>query len=115
MTKFVSITNRYPMERKVSSFSSLFLSSSDSILYIVSSINHFFPFSLDKNCYYNRIHLIFLEQNPSISSFDVYRPSWEYLKDSQKFQSIIVALKTAPYVALKNGNKNSDSALKNGN
>ena len=51
---------------------------------------------LDRNSYYNRIHLIFLEQNPSINSFDLYRPAWEFLKDSAKFQSITMALKAAP-------------------
>jgi hypothetical protein len=32
--------------------------------------------------------LIFLEQNPEVKTFDLYRPSWEFLKDSPKFASI---------------------------
>jgi len=35
-----------------------------------------------------------LEQNPGVSSFDIYWPSWEFLnlKDSQKYLSITRAL-----------------------
>jgi hypothetical protein len=39
----------------------------------------------DQEAYYNRLHLIFLKENPSEKSFDVYRPSWEYLQDKPKF------------------------------
>ena len=45
----------------------------------------------DNERYYNRLHLIFLEQNPDVKSFDLYRPSWEFLKDSPKFRSITMA------------------------
>jgi hypothetical protein len=41
---------------------------------------------------YNRLHLIFIEQYPEVKSFDIYHPSWEYLKDAPKFQSIIIEL-----------------------
>ena len=50
---------------------------------------------IDADRYYNRIHLIFLQQNPDVKSFDIYRPSWEFLKDSAKFQSICIALQVA--------------------
>jgi hypothetical protein len=36
--------------------------------------------------------MIFLQQSPGVSSFDIYRPSWEFLKDSPKFMSITRAL-----------------------
>ncbi len=39
----------------------------------------------DREEYYNRIHLIFLKENPTEKSFDIYRPSWEYLVDKHKF------------------------------
>jgi hypothetical protein len=39
--------------------------------------------------------MIFLEQNPTISSFDIYRPSWTFLNDSSKFTSITRALTSA--------------------
>ncbi len=47
--------------------------------------------------------MFFLEQNPSINSFDLYHPTWEYLKDSAKFQSITVALKSGPHAAESKG------------
>ena len=58
----------------------------------------FFLLLKDSDHYYDRIHLIFLEQNPSISSFDIYRPSWEYLKDCPKYISISKALQSNPVV-----------------
>jgi hypothetical protein len=65
-------------------------------LFICStSISIFFSVS-DCNHSYIRVHLIFLEQNPALSSFDLYRPAWEFLKNSAKFQSITMALKAAP-------------------
>jgi len=70
---------------------------------------------LDRNSYYNRIHLIFLEQNPSINSFDLYRPAWEYLKDSAKFQSITVALKSAPHAAERKGKSDVSKELSESN
>jgi hypothetical protein len=33
-----------------------------------------------------------LDQKPGVSSLDIYQPSWEYLKDSQKFLSINQAM-----------------------
>lgn len=39
----------------------------------------------DKEAYYNRVHIIFLKENVSEKSFDIYRPSWEYLQDKPKF------------------------------
>jgi hypothetical protein len=45
----------------------------------------------DKERNYNRIHLIFLEQVPEVKSFDLYRPSWEFLENSPKFASITTA------------------------
>jgi len=39
----------------------------------------------DQEAYYNRVHLIFLRENEGEKSFAVYRPSWEYLKDTPKF------------------------------
>jgi len=50
--------------------------------------------------------LIFLEQNPAISSFDLYRPAREYLKDSAKFQYITIALKAAPHAVSKKHDNN---------
>ncbi len=47
------------------------------------------------------IHLIFLDENPDVTSFDLYRPSWEYLKDCTKFASITKELQTNPAVRLK--------------
>ena len=47
--------------------------------------------TLDRERYYNRIHLIFLHENKNVKSFDVYRPAWEYLKDTPKFISITTA------------------------
>jgi hypothetical protein len=46
--------------------------------------------------YYYRIHLVFLEQNPKIASFDMYRPSWEFLIKIPKFASISRALQPTP-------------------
>ncbi len=46
---------------------------------------------LDLERYYNRIHLIILEQVPDVKSFDLYRPSWEFLKNSPKFATITAA------------------------
>jgi hypothetical protein len=68
----------------------------DCCLYLVHQSQFVFFSVSDRNRYYNRVHLIFLEQNPAISSFDLYRPAWEFLKDSAKFQSITMALKAAP-------------------
>jgi hypothetical protein len=51
-----------------------------------------------------------LEQNRSVSSFDIYRPSWEYLKDCPKFLSISRALQANPVVRerkKKHGNEES--------
>jgi len=51
-----------------------------------------------------------LEQNRSINSFDIYRPSWEYLKDCPKFLSISRALQANPVVRerkKKHGNEES--------
>jgi len=49
------------------------------------------PFPSDAEQYYNCIHLMFLEQNPDVKSFDLYQPSWEYLKESAKFATICLA------------------------
>ena len=68
---------------------------------LIVLLNSFLLFSSDKERYYNRIHLIYLEQNPTVGSFDLYRPSWEYLKDSPKFASIMKALQTNPTVREK--------------
>jgi len=45
--------------------------------------------------------LIFLEQNPSVSCFNIYRPSWEYLQDCPKFTSFTRALASNPTVQKK--------------
>jgi hypothetical protein len=39
----------------------------------------------DLEAYYNCLHLIFLKENTSEKSFDIYHPSWEYLQDKPKF------------------------------
>jgi hypothetical protein len=39
---------------------------------------------------------MFLEQNPDVKSFDIYHPAWDFIKDQPKFQSILVALSSAP-------------------
>jgi hypothetical protein len=49
----------------------------------------------DKEQYYNRINLIFLEQVLEVKSFDLYRPSWEFLETSPKFASIATAYAAA--------------------
>ncbi len=55
-----------------------------------------YPFIFpDNNRYFNRLHLIFSEQNPDVKSFDLYRPSWEFLRDSPKFLSITMAQNAA--------------------
>jgi hypothetical protein len=54
--KFIGVTNRYPKKS-----------------------------GEDKEAYYNRVHIIFLKENSSKKSFDIYRPSWEYLQDKPKF------------------------------
>jgi hypothetical protein len=59
--------------------------------------------------------LIFLQQNPSINSFDLYHPAWEYLKDSAKFQSITVALKSAPHAAERKGKSDVSKELSESN
>jgi hypothetical protein len=56
---------------------------------------------VDCNHYYNKIHSIFLEKNPSTISFDLYRLAWVFLKDSAKFQSISMAPKAAPHAGSK--------------
>jgi hypothetical protein len=45
--------------------------------------------------------MIFLEQNPSVSCFNIYRPSWEYLQDCPKFTSITRDLASNPTVQKK--------------
>jgi hypothetical protein len=58
-----------------------------------------FPYLFaDNERYYNQIYLIFLELNPNVNSFDIYCPSWEYLKDSPKFVSISKALQSNPSI-----------------
>ncbi len=47
----------------------------------------------DREAYYNRVHLVFLKENPSEKSFDLYCSSWEYLQDKPKF-SVCCALPT---------------------
>jgi hypothetical protein len=76
-TKFISLANRYPMQSGEGESPAV-----DCCLYVVHQ-SQFFSVS-DRNRYYNRVHLIFLEQNPAISSFDLYHPAWEFLKDSIK-------------------------------
>ena len=111
--KFITLTHRHPRksgEGKVpySAVSLLFI-----LLFTI-----FFFFFTGKDRYYNRIHLIFLDENPNVSSFDIYRPSWEYLKDCAKFAFITKALQTNPAVCSKKKQKgnpklpSSYSALK---
>jgi hypothetical protein len=54
--KFIGVTNRYPQKS-----------------------------GEDKEAYYNHVHIIFLKENSSKKSFDIYRPSWKYLQDKPKF------------------------------
>ncbi len=54
---------------------------------------------LDKEHYYNRLHLIFLKKNPEVKTFDLYPPSWEFLKDYPKFISITHANNAATTTA----------------
>ena len=65
--------------------------------------NIYLFFLLDSERYYNRIHLIFLEKNPDVKSFDIYRPSWEFLKSSAKFSTIIAATGLANKFLVKKG------------
>jgi hypothetical protein len=41
---------------------------------------------------------LFLEQNPNLGCFDIYKPSWEYLQDCPKFVSIMKSLQSNPNV-----------------
>ena len=41
---------------------------------------------------------MFLEQNPNLGCFDIYKPSWEYLQDCPKFVSIMKSLQSNPNV-----------------
>jgi hypothetical protein len=65
---------------------------------------------LDSERYYNRLHLIFLEQNPEVKTFDLYRPAWEFLKDSPKFISITHANNAATTAASKQSLVPTDSS-----
>jgi len=91
VTKFISLTNRYPIRsgegKLIVTFFSFLL---QRLIFVLIFI--FLFIITDRDRYYSRIHLIFLEQYPEVKSFDIYRPSWEFLKDAPKFQSIIVAL-----------------------
>jgi hypothetical protein len=110
--KFITLTHRHPIK----SGEGKLPYSAVSLLFILLFTIFFFFFT-DKDRYYNRIHLIFLDENPNVSSFDIYRPSWEYLKDCAKFASITKALQTNPAVRSKKKQGNpklpsSYSALK---
>ncbi len=54
--------------------------------------------NVDRDRYYNRIHLIYLEQYPGVKSFDIYGPSFEISKYAPKFQSIVIALNAGSQV-----------------
>jgi hypothetical protein len=104
--KFITLTHRHPRksgEGKVPYFAVSLLFT---LLFTI-----FFFFFTDKDQYYNRIHLIFLDENPNVSSFDIYRPSWEYLKDCAKFASITKALQSNPAVRLKKKNSKGNPKL----
>jgi hypothetical protein len=107
VTKFICLTNRCP--KKVVKVSLLHYF----VLSIIIFCSHCFVcFSrLDNDHYYNRIHLIFLEQNPNITSFDIYHPSREYLKDCAKFLSISKALQTNPSICEKKKRADNTSAV----
>ena len=93
ITKFVSLTNRYPIksgEGKV--IAHLFI-----VIFDFFS-NLIFFIHLNCDCYYNRIHLIYLEQYPGVKSFDIYGPSFEISKYAPKFQSIVIALNAGSQV-----------------
>jgi len=78
-----------------------------------SCTNLIFPFFFsDKERHYNRIHLIFLEQNPAISLFHTYHPSWEFSKDSTKFHSISIALSSAPNSAVNKWKSSDKDSIK---
>ena len=71
VTKFICLTNRHPKKVvKVSLLHSF-------VLFLMIFCSHYIVcfYHLDNDRYYNRIHLIFLQQNPNINSFDIYRPS----------------------------------------
>lgn len=82
VTKFCSLAQRYPMSsgegKLLLFFFSLFTFSILTLLFVIVS---------DEDRHYHRLHMIFLKQSPGVSSFDLYRPAWEFLKDSQKFIS----------------------------
>jgi hypothetical protein len=64
----------------------------------------------DREAYYNHVHLIFLKENPAEKSFDVYRPSWEYLMDKPKFVvSCAAPSQSREIITLDN---DADSSLK---
>lgn len=52
--------------------------------------------------------MLFLEQNPGVSSFDTYKPSWEFLADCPKLLSIMKALQTNPAVREKKKRMDDD-------
>jgi hypothetical protein len=107
VTKFICLTNRHP--KKVVKVSLLHYF----VLFLMIFCSHCFIcfYHLDNDRYYNRIHLIFLEQNPNITSFDIYCPSWEYLKDCAKFLSISKALQTNPSICEKKKRADNTSAV----
>ena len=92
VTKFIALTHKYPI-----------LSGEGMCFLFAFPLNFIFVLTLltlisssDKERYYNRLHLIFLRENKNIKSFDIYRPAWEFLKDSPKFLSITTATNAAP-------------------
>ena len=77
------------------------------IFYFSYNSNEQSTYPSDAERYYNHIHLLFLEQNPDAKSFDLYRPSWEYLKDSAKFARISLAHQAVK----RSNNSNSEEDL----
>jgi hypothetical protein len=108
VTKFICLTNRHPKKAvKVRLFCFLLLF----FCYHVLTIVHFVIDHSDNDHYYNRIHSIFLEQNPNITSFDIYWPSWKYLKDCTTFLSIMKALQTNPSIRDKKKRADNPAAV----
>jgi hypothetical protein len=63
----------------------------------------------DDERYYQRIHMIYVENFPDQKSFDIYRPSWEYLKDCAKWHTISVTHAKSNAIKRKKDDAASDA------
>jgi hypothetical protein len=68
----------------------------------------------DAEAYYNRVHIIFLKENPGEKSFDLYRPGWEYLVDKPKFciTNELPSSRKREVISLEDGDDPDTAAIK---